>query len=183
MMNLKSKFQLNTCLAFSFLILSLNENALANERRAPQSVDAEVMYVQAVKAPLRKAPQAGSESLLEIKRGDKVQVKKTEGLWHFVSVSNKEGWISKLMLAQHPPIGAASLSQEVDQKSLEQQSRARPRARAESVATTRNLTADSRARVNQDAFRKNLEAVEYLKTLQIPGQELDNFVGSANLKR
>lgn len=88
---------------------------------------ADKIYVHAVKAELKAEPKAGAQSQSTLTRGTALEVLKAPGQdgapanWYFVKTSNPvaEGWISKLFVRNHPPVGQSDLEKDVKDGSIE----------------------------------------------------------------
>ena len=143
---------------------------------------AETMYIQSAKSPLRDAANAGAKVLVEVNRGEAVEVLSKNGLWFEATVGGKKGWLSRLTLAAFKPVGKADLQAEIAQGSLEKASRARPKGSADTVASTRAVLASGeRKRGSQEKYPADFEAIGRMEKLKVPKADLDKFVSSGSL--
>ena len=67
---------------------------------------ADVLYVQSVKAKLLSGAQFSSQTVGEVKRGDKLEVIQSEGRWYQVTTGSLTGWVNKLCVADSPPMAS-----------------------------------------------------------------------------
>jgi hypothetical protein len=140
----------------------------------------DVVYVQAAKATLRSAPQLQAAAVVDLTRGTELKVLEKSNLWFKVSSKNQQGWVSKLAVNEHRPVGEATLAAEL-QGSLEKASRKRQGAYAVS-ASTRGLSASTdRSREGREAYRSDFSSVEKMDQITLPAAEIDKFSKSVNL--
>jgi hypothetical protein len=141
---------------------------------------AETWFVQAARAEMKKEPKTAAAVLARLSRGDRVQFVSKKDLWFEVRTGKAVGWIPRLFLSQHPPVGASELSNLPSGTTLEKASRRRPASFAVS-ASTRGLMVSERARRGQEKFPTDYEALVRLEELDIPAAELDKFRATAKL--
>ncbi|MGK5088875.1 SH3 domain-containing protein [Bdellovibrionota bacterium FG-2] len=132
-------------------------------------------YIQAAKADLKAEPKMDSKSLTQLKRGDPLTIEKKEGIWNYVKVGNKAGWVSKLFISATKPVGAAELSQNSN-NNLEKSSRRRSSSYAVSAAT-RGLTAEGRSG-NRESLQSDFEALSTMEKDVPSDDKLNAFSAS-----
>lgn len=138
----------------------------------PLTATAGTLYVKSAKASLLESPAFGAPAVATIAKGDKLLEVTRDGRWVQVAFQSTNGWISTLLVSEKPPIAKVSLlnSSDTDMKVT-----ARRRASAfTSAAAARGLAERSRA---SSGFKVDYDGVEYMKSLQIETDELNNFIG------
>ena len=139
---------------------------------------ATALWVQAVQVDLKTEAQMSAAPVLHLKRGDQVALLTTQGLWLQVTVHGKTGWLSKIFLSDHPPIGNAELSKEVN-VSMEKTTRRRSSSYAVS-ASTRGLQADkSISRRGEDTQRPDYRSLEKMEHFQLDSRLISRFAAEA----
>lgn len=140
------------------------------------------VFVQSQNTQLRQEPSASSSSLMDLKRGDELQVLKKEGMWLQVKANNQtEGWVPKILTSTVKPLGQAQLLKDTAKiDSNAKTSRRRTTDYAVSAAT-RGLSASERHRPGDESFRSNRKAVDELEKVQITPQQIKNFKDEAKL--
>jgi hypothetical protein len=158
--------------SFSFLITSLVINDVhANEK---------TLYVQAAKTQLKEQPQMSASNLMELERGDELEVLEKDGIWYQVSAAGKEGWISKLFVNTYRPVGKSDLIQD-GSDDLSKASRRRSSSYSVAAAT-RGLSASDRVREGRELYRSDFLGLEKMETYNPGEEELERFQKSAKLK-
>jgi hypothetical protein len=159
-------------LIFFTIVLALGLPALA--------ADSEVYYVQATRAELRKEPKTAGPVLARLSRGDAVSLLSKKEIWFEVRVGKAQGWVPRLFLSQHPPVGASELSNLSSTTSLEKASRRRPASFSVS-ASTRGLMISDRARRGQEKYQTDYQALVRLEEREWDPALLDKFRATAKL--
>lgn len=138
-----------------------------------------VFYLQAANADLKQAPKMSSGKVGELRRGDRLVVLEKTEKWYRVRKGQLQGWVPRLFLSSHKPVGQAELSRDIP-VNLEKASRRRPPSYTVSAAT-RGLLGDapSGRKKGDLADYEALGRVERSKPTQA---ELDKFGSSAKLK-
>lgn len=67
-------------------------------------VNAKTMYIQSMRAKIVDKPTFRAKTIMPLKKGDQIKVIQTKGRWLKVSIKGKQGWISKFLVASHPPV-------------------------------------------------------------------------------
>lgn len=137
-------------------------------------------WVQAVETDLKAEPNMSAPAVTKLKRGAQVAVNGNKDFWMKVKAGQNEGWISKLFLTDHPPVGNADLSKEV-KTSMEKTTRRRSSSYAVS-ASTRGLQADHPGRGHGAEGKVDYEAVKAMEQLKIEPARLQAFMSSARSK-
>jgi uncharacterized protein YgiM (DUF1202 family) len=145
------------------------------------AVAEEVVFVQAVKTGLKKTPQMDSPTLVELKRGDELKILKKQEPWYEVSFKKKKGWVSRLFVNTHRPIGQADLNKDV-KENVEKASRRRSSSYAVS-ASTRALSAGTRVREGREQYQADYEALAEIEKQSLPASEIESFRKSAKLSQ
>lgn len=133
----------------------------------------ETVYVKANKAKLMATPEFNAALVLTIEKGTALQVKATQGRWLQVTVQDKTGWVSQLLVGNEPPLNQATPLNTGDQ-SIKQDSRRRASATA-SAAAARGLRNDDRARQSDDAV-SDYSALEKMDKLDVSEDEAVKFI-------
>ncbi|OPX56924.1 hypothetical protein SAMN02745127_00885 [Oceanospirillum multiglobuliferum] len=133
---------------------------------------AETYYVQSQKADLLAKPKFSAEKLQKLVQGTAVQLLQINGNWMQVSVDQKVGWLSKLLLKKHPPLTRVSVLDRSDTELKDS-----VRRRSSSIVTAgaaRGLTSEERSRIHQDNTA-NYFALKKLEQFTISQSELRQF--------
>ena len=67
----------------------------------------DVVYVQSIKAKIMTQPSFKSTLLGEAAKGSRLLSTGREGSWVKVTINQKEGYVSSLLLSKFPPTGKA----------------------------------------------------------------------------
>ncbi|MBI3773468.1 MAG: hypothetical protein HY272_12310 [Gammaproteobacteria bacterium] len=118
-------------------------------------------------------PEFNAALLLVIEKGTPLQIKASQGRWLQVTVQDKTGWVSQLLVGNEPPLNQATPLNTGDQ-SIKQESRRRASATA-SAAAARGLRNDDRARQSDDAV-SDYSALERMDKLGVSEDDAMKFV-------
>ena len=141
---------------------------------------ADTVYVQPIKAALKKEPQMTAITIAEPTRGTALEVQKKEGPWLQVSTAGKTGWVNKLFVAATQPVGQSDLQKLSEDQNLAKSARRRSSSYTV-AATTRGLTAGNRVREGREAYPSDFDAVQKIDTYQVDANELSAFKKAGNL--
>lgn len=139
------------------------------------------MYVQATKASLKDAPRMNAGNVAGLIRGDQLAIVESKGLWFRAKSREKEGWISRLFLSTHKPIGETLLMKDIPQ-SLEKASRRRSSSYAVSAAA-RGLMTTERGRHGRELYQSDYESLDKLEQVELTPDQLEGFRSSAKLSQ
>ncbi|MDH5736236.1 MAG: SH3 domain-containing protein [Gammaproteobacteria bacterium] len=134
--------------------------------------EARTMYIQSMTAKIVDNPTFRAKNVLLVKKGDQVEVIQQKGRWLKVSSQGKQGWISKFLLDNHPPV------KKVNVLVRENQIISNVRRRASAVTTAgaaRGLSADQRRRASSKGG-SNFIALEKLEMLGVTDEDVRLFV-------
>ncbi|MFZ9596596.1 MAG: SH3 domain-containing protein [Bdellovibrionia bacterium] len=135
----------------------------------------EQLYVQPVHAELKQDPQFNAKKVMDLKRGNLLQVIKKEGNWVQVRFNQKSGWVSKLFLNSQKPLKEAELNQELARdENLAKASRRRASSYTVSAAT-RGLTSSNRTRNGREKYPSDFSGVEKLNQIKVEDKKLLEF--------
>jgi len=139
----------------------------------------EILYVQSAVADLKAEPKMNAAKVAEVKRGDRaIVVEKTEK-WYRLRVNDREGWLPKLFLSDHKPVGRAELAQDIP-VNLEKASRRRPPSYTVSAAT-RGLTSTD-VTTGKKGEKLDYSAVKKLENIKPSASEIESFRTQVKLK-
>jgi uncharacterized protein YgiM (DUF1202 family) len=133
----------------------------------------DVYYVQSVRAKVLSRASFKSGVLGEVGKGFKFVSSGREGNWMKVTYGSREGYVSALLLAAHPPIEKQGLI-----KGREAEIKQNVRRRAStytSAAAARGLTAADRKRLNEEGG-VNYESLEKVESFSLSQNEIDQFI-------
>ena len=136
-------------------------------------------WVQSVQAEVKAGPKFDAKPLKMLKRGDEVLVISRKDSWMEVKIGAESGWLSKLFLTDHKPIGAAELNDTL-QVSAEKTTRKRSSSYATS-ASTRGLREDSNSRRFKESAPPNYKSLQKIETFQINPKTLALFKKAGSL--
>lgn len=153
------------------LILLLSSFAFAGEER---------VYVTSEKAQVKVDPRMDSHVLEELQRGAELKVLKKQGHWFQVSVNSKTGWVSRLFVSSHKPVGEADASQLAADEKLA--GAARRRASSYNVsASTRGLSAEKRGREGREVYQADPAAIDEMEKAKPDENQLRKFKNQGKL--
>ncbi|MDY6933348.1 MAG: SH3 domain-containing protein [Spirochaetota bacterium] len=66
-------------------------------------LSAEALYVSSMKTSLYSKANRKSAKIMTLKRGARLNLLSTKGLWLQVSFANKKGWVSKMVTSKNKP--------------------------------------------------------------------------------
>lgn len=156
---------------FGIIFLSFARHSLAGE----------LVYISTLKAKLLKEPTAQSQIIVEIQRGESVEVKKTDGSWIEVTYKNKTGWLSKLFTSKTAPLKNSDVT---NLKQLDSDKVGRVRLNYENKGAARGLT-DGGPKISRNGFSDNQKVYEGLQSIEnqsLSKDEIQKFQIEGNLK-
>jgi len=130
-------------------------------------------YVQSVKAKVMSATSFNSTVMGEVGKGYKFTSAAKVGTWVKVKYNNKDGYVSSLLLATHPPFDRIALIKG-DESEITQGVRRRASSFT-SAAAARGLTADDRRRLGTEE-RADYELLDYMESFKVSTDELNRFM-------
>lgn len=136
------------------------------------AAEAKTMYIQSMTAKLVDTPNFRSKIVLVMQKGDQVELVQQRGRWLKVSSQGKQGWISKFLVANHPPV------KKINVLARQNQIVTNVRRRASAVSTAgaaRGLSAEQRRRASSKGGA-NFIALEKLEMLGVTEEDLRLFV-------
>lgn len=129
-------------------------------------------YISSNKAKVLASPSFQAELVVELVKGDMVEVVDQKGVWLNVSVANKTGWLSKFLVKETPPNDRVTVLPGDNKTELKD---VRRRASAiTTAAAARGLAATARAE-SESKVVANLEGVRYMESFSVSSQELQQF--------
>ncbi|MBI1862326.1 MAG: hypothetical protein HYR96_15535 [Deltaproteobacteria bacterium] len=138
-----------------------------------------IVFVQAVHVDLKEEPKASSATVASVNRGEAGQVIETKDIWMKVKMGKRTGWISKLFVTNHKPVGNADLMKDVKQN-LATTSRRRPSSYSVS-ATARGLMTSERGREGREMYETDGEALDKIEKYSLPKDSLKKFKTNGKL--
>lgn len=137
---------------------------------------ADVLYVQSMRAKLKKEPGFRSETVGSVKRGTMLKVIGSYyGRWYNVSAGAKKGWVHRLSVSKNRPMKKVRV---IRAYGVDIAKRARRRASAiTSAAAARGLSDADRKRMS-DLSRADYASLDKLEKLagEITEAEVDDFI-------
>lgn len=134
----------------------------------------EVLYVQSLKAKLFDTPSTRGTLVAVASRGDELRAVERQDDWIRVRRGEAEGWVSRLLVADHPPRGRTSLLDGAH-PSLRDEARRRASAVATAGASRGLLTEGELGRDDQPAGA-DYRALATVERRVPDEQELADFV-------
>jgi hypothetical protein len=131
-----------------------------------------VYYVQSVKAKVMSGPSFKSGVIAEVSKGDKLTSSGREGSWIKVRFSNKDGYVSSLLVAAHPPFEKVGVIKGEDAE-IKQGVRRRASSYT-SAAAARGLAQDDRRRVSADE-KADYASVDKMESFSLSSDEISRF--------
>lgn len=130
-------------------------------------------YVQSVKAKIMSAATFKSPVLGEVVKGHKFISSGKEGNWIKVKYSDKEGYVSALLLAPHPPFEKTGVIRG-DESDINQGVRRRASSYS-SAAAARGLAADDRRRLGKEE-KVDYESLDKMESFKLSSEEISRFM-------
>jgi len=132
----------------------------------------QVMYVQSAKANLMAGPSFDSQLLGVLQKGESVTLVKEQGRWVQVTYQTSQGWMSKLLLAQQPPMDKVSVLKGKEEQ-LETSARRRASTNA-TAAATRGLRSDDHDRMS-DSSKPDYNELQEMEAIEVQEAEVRQF--------
>jgi hypothetical protein len=135
-------------------------------------------YVQSVKAKVMSGPSFKSGIISEVSRGYKLTSSGREGSWVKVRISDKDGYVSSLLVSTHPPFEKTGIikGEEADIK----QGVRRRASSYTSAAAARGLTQDDRRRLGQEE-KIDYDSLERVESFTLSPDEINRFMEGKKL--
>lgn len=130
-------------------------------------------YVQSVKAKVMSAPSFKSGVIAEVARGHKLAASGREGSWVKVRISDKDGYVSSLLVSTHPPFEKTGILKGED-ADIKQGVRRRASSYT-SAAAARGLASDDRRRLSQEE-KVDYESLEKIEAFTLSSDEVARFM-------
>lgn len=130
-------------------------------------------YVQSVKAKVMSGPSFKSGIISEVPRGHKLTSSGKDGSWVKVRISDKEGYVSSLLVATHPPFEKTGVIKGEDAE-IKQGVRRRASSYT-SAAAARGLAQDDRRRLSKEE-KIDYEALEKVEAFKLNADEIARFM-------
>jgi uncharacterized protein YgiM (DUF1202 family) len=130
-------------------------------------------YVQSVKAKVMSGASFKSAVVGEVVKGHKFVSSGREGNWVKVKYSDKEGYVSALLLSTHPPLEKTGVIRG-DESDIKQGVRRRASSYT-SAAAARGLAADDRRRLSKEE-KVDYESLEKVEAFKVSSEEISRFM-------
>lgn len=133
---------------------------------------AETRYVSSVKAKLLEQPNFKAATLVQLSKGQAVEILKTKGIWLQASANNKTGWVSKFLVKATPPAERVTVlpgNENTELKDVRRRTSA-----ITTAAAARGLAATARTE-SEAKHHADVAAVEYMESFKVTPAELYNF--------
>lgn len=129
-------------------------------------------YVQSVKAKVMTGPSFKSGVIGEVSKGYKLAASGREGSWVKVKFSEKDGYVSSLLVSTHPPFEKAGVIKGEDAE-IKQGVRRRASSYT-SAAAARGLAQDDRRRLSKEE-KVDYESLEKVEAFNLSPEEINRF--------
>jgi hypothetical protein len=130
-------------------------------------------YVQSIKAKVMSAPSFKSNVIAEVAKGFKLIASGRAGSWIKVRFSNKDGYVSSLLVSTHPPFEKAGIIKGED-ADIKQGVRRRASSYT-SAAAARGLTKEDRRRLSREE-KVDYESLERIEAFTVSDDEVVRFM-------
>jgi len=134
---------------------------------------AETVYVHARQANILSGPSVKAPVVTLVKRGQALVVDAKQGRWLQVSVNNRQGWVSRLLVKNKPVMDRVSVLQDADEQ-LQSNARRRASSATESAAT-RGLRSDDRLRLSDESV-VDFDSLERMEGLSVSEDDAVTFL-------
>lgn len=133
----------------------------------------QVYFVQSTQAKILSTPSFSSPQVAEVKMGQRLTLLDNQGNWLKVALDGKEGFISALLVATHPPLGKTGFIKANDSE-IKHGVRRRSSS-FESAAAARGLTKEDRKRADSDEVA-NYKSLQNMEALSLSDNEVTKFM-------
>jgi uncharacterized protein YgiM (DUF1202 family) len=130
-------------------------------------------YVQSVKAKVMSGPSFRSRIISEVSRGYKFISSGREGSWVKVRIFDKDGYVSSLLVATHPPFEKTRVISG-DEADIKQGVRRRASSYT-SAAAARGLAQDDRRRLSEEE-KIDYGSLEKVEAFTLSSDEVTRFM-------
>lgn len=130
-------------------------------------------YVQSVKAKVMSGPSFKSGVISEVPRGHRLISSGKEGSWVKVTIAEKEGYVSSLLVSTHPPFEKTGVIK-ADDAEIKQGVRRRASSYT-SAAAARGLAQDDRRRLSKEEAI-DYESLEKMESFTLAPEEITRFM-------
>jgi uncharacterized protein YgiM (DUF1202 family) len=137
-----------------------------------------VYYVQSVKAKVMSGPSFKSAVIGEVSKGMKLAASGRAGSWMKVKFNDKDGYVSSLLVASHPPLEKTGVIKGEDAE-IKQGVRRRASSFT-SAAAARGLAQDDRRRVNTQE-KADYDSVGKMEAFSLSDEEVRRFMEGSKL--
>ncbi len=130
-------------------------------------------YVQSVRAKVMSGPSFKSGVISEVSKGHKLTSTGREGSWVKVRMSDKDGYVSSLLVSTHPPFDKTGIIKGEDAE-IKQGVRRRASSYT-SAAAARGLAQDDRRRLSKEE-KVDYESLEKVEAFTVSPDEVALFM-------
>lgn len=130
-------------------------------------------YVQSLKAKILSEPSFKAKMIGEAVKGAKLASSGRQGSWVKVVLSQREGYVSSLLVTKYPPLEKTSVIRG-DQSDIKQSVRRRASTYT-SAAAARGLAQDDRRRLSTED-KTDYGGLEKMEAVSINPEELSGFM-------
>ena len=140
----------------------------------PMSLNAaEFMFVQSVQAKVMSKPAFKSKQISTLTQSERVEIIEKSKRWYKVRHQNLTGWVSKLLLADQPPLQKSSV---LSGSNPTLQENARRRASSNTTAAaTRGLREGDQSQEN-NANKVDYQSVDAMESAVVSPEEAKSFL-------
>ena len=135
-------------------------------------------FVQSAKAKVMSAASFKSLVVGEVVKGHKFASLGKQGTWVKVKYEGKEGYVSALLLATHPPFEKVGIIKG-DESDIKQDVRRRASSYT-SAAAARGLAQDDRRRLSKEE-KVDYESLDKVESFKVTSEELSRFMEGGKL--
>jgi len=132
-----------------------------------------VYYVQSAKAKVMYGTSFKSGVIAEVSKGYKLTSSGREGSWIKVRFNDKDGYVSALLVAAHPPLEKIGVIKGEDAE-IKQGVRRRASSYT-SAAAARGLAQDDRRRLSKEE-KVDYESLEKMEAFKVSSEEINRFM-------
>ena len=134
---------------------------------------AETGYVQGRQAKIFTSPSMKSAVVVSAKKGDAIEILEKQGRWLKVDFNGQQGWVSKLLVKNSPPMAKISVLENSGEQ-LQQSARRRASV-ATASAAARGLRSDGRARQSDEGVA-DFSALSEMESMSVSEDEALDFM-------
>lgn len=136
---------------------------------------ADTMFIKSNKVKVFEEPKLASAVVIELDKGQQVEIVAIKGLWYQIKTGNKVGWVSKYLLSKEE-VNSKPDRQKLRSINLKQNAR----KRASSFSTAAAARGLSAGQITGD-IKDDIKAVKKMEETEVKEDEVKSFIREGDL--